>query len=1300
MSQVASSASHARAARIGIAVASVLLLTLAAIVVTLRVVLGSTQGLALALRVTAAVLPVNIQAQGPSGRLNDQFGWQQLQIEFGHTHILIKDLQARIDGVELRGLRIRLARLNAAQVQVRVDPGPASDSEPPRQIGLPLQLDVANLQVDAFEYWGPARPQAPPLRVSSIRAALAASPRQFQVTAGRFTTSDLSAQLDATLATGWPFAVAASGKVQSTLATQPVQAEFSADGSLHDLHTVARLVGSQVGGSVQVDLHCFAVPSLIRVTADLRGIDPASWRAGAPHADLDVRIDVRPAPGREWTLGGTVDVLNRVGGTIDTRQLPAGRLHGSVVGELAGGAGTAIRLNDFVAQLDHGRVSGRFELTMHDSIERWSLDAALSQVDLSKLHSRLQPLLVDGTLHTDNHLEAAGSAISAQVHLYAKAPVSAELTLDLKSSVDQVRLNSSRLLLGAGELDSQGLWDRSANRLALHGTSRALDAGLLFRALRTRVDGSFEVDATLGPGAHGVGRFELLASQICVAQQRCLPAQGQGSLELLPSGQLRADLQLTLRTARLRAHGVLDDSDGRLQLDLQAPQLADLDPGLQGALQVQAMASGRWQHPDIQINAQARELGASGQPAWLQDARASLQGSVSDHAISLQATLAGGRPLVLRAQGTLADRRWTGVVAQAELGGSQKVQLSGPAPLVVDATHIGFGPAQLRVVGATVQLTRLELSAQQLVTQGRFEGLRLPQAVSMVPIPVDSAADPLLLRGRWDLTLGQHADGELLIERASGDLRPSTEVALDLPLGLRELSASFKLDHGQLRAQASMDSARGGSLTATLLAALERSPGGFWRLARQQPWHLEANARLPAIEALSPLFSQRVRANVRLAGRLAAAMQIAGTPEDPNATGTIEGDGLRVAWVDQGVRLEGGRLRARVEGEQIQIDELRFEGPLRVPPADRRASEALRGQEAGFVAGSGRLRLSDLTGSLQVQAQRLPLLQQPDRWLVASGGGNVEFSAHRVQLNGAVVAEAGFLDLGRPDLPSLSDDVRVSTSADHVATPSEPQIAIGFDLGIDLGPAFYLRGSGLDARITGPLRLRGEGRGPVRTTGAITVEQGTYEGFGQRLSIKYGRINFQGAADNPNLDVLAVRTDLPVEVGASVTGSVARPIVRLYSDPALPDYETLSWLALGRPPGDARTDNIALAQLAAGLLSGSGEGIQTRLARSLGIDQVNVRSGEAASTSTLLPRQSVAGKLRGDDTAAATSTAASQIISIGHRVNDVITVSYEQAVSGASNVVQVSYQLSKRLSLIGRTGSENALDLVFSLSFD
>src|SRR5205807_2178333 len=99
------------AAPIWIALALLLLVLAGLVVITARVVLGTPQGIVLALRVVGAVLPVDIQAQGPTGRLNERFGLQRLTIEFGRAHVLIDDLRAQFDALELRPLRIRLAVL-------------------------------------------------------------------------------------------------------------------------------------------------------------------------------------------------------------------------------------------------------------------------------------------------------------------------------------------------------------------------------------------------------------------------------------------------------------------------------------------------------------------------------------------------------------------------------------------------------------------------------------------------------------------------------------------------------------------------------------------------------------------------------------------------------------------------------------------------------------------------------------------------------------------------------------------------------------------------------------------------------------------------------------------------------------------------------------------------------------------------------------------------------------------------------------------------------------------------------------
>ncbi len=124
-----------------------------------------------------------------------------------------------------------------------------------------------------------------------------------------------------------------------------------------------------------------------------------------------------------------------------------------------------------------------------------------------------------------------------------------------------------------------------------------------------------------------------------------------------------------------------------------------------------------------------------------------------------------------------------------------------------------------------------------------------------------------------------------------------------------------------------------------------------------------------------------------------------------------------------------------------------------------------------------------------------------------------------------------------------------------------------------------------------------------------------------------------------------------------------------------------------------------LLQTAQGLLSRKeGPGVTGRIAQTLGMDDISLRSGELRSASSLLPKSGVAGELHGDDSTRPTAT--TQILSVSKRLSDAITLGYEQALSGSENVLQLSYRISQRLRLVARTGTENALDLVYSFAFD
>ncbi|HEX7156953.1 MAG TPA: translocation/assembly module TamB domain-containing protein, partial [Burkholderiaceae bacterium] len=1279
---------------------------------------ATTPGLAAAVRIAALLSPARIEASGFAGSLRHGLSIGHLAVEAGKTRVEIEQLRAEPIGWAASPWRVDFDTLSAARVMVRVLPsgGPA---QVPQAITPPVTIAAARLAVGGFELRRDADPQhAPTLELRSITAAAEVSPASIRVRDGRLSLYGNPASLDGTLDGRWPFGLQASATIGSQFEQRAVAATLHASGTLAAMQVEAVVEGGGAGGQVLAEIASFTTPALVRLKADLSGVDPSVWRRGAPRADLRVAADLQPEAATVRALRGSILVQNRAPGPVDDGRLPVRQLRATVSARLPDTGPWELDAGPLTAELTRGQASGRFEGRFDPrGAAQWQLAVNLRQADVSQLNRRLTAILVDGDVSVDR----AGDRSHVRADLSARAPAAAALKADLVADPTEVRIDSARLALEGGELVAHGRWGRVGDqRLTLEGSARAFELGRLLRGVQARLGGTFSVDAALAPNPHGSARFELADTQLCLAPAPCRPVGGTGRIDLAADERLQIDAELRLRSAMLHAHGGLGRPDDHLDLELDVGELGDLGLGVDGALQARGRLAGSWRAPSVDAHAQAAglrgfgiaiasvtadltvgspgadgALGAASLVASVADLKAAaadsrlaaiavrsgsieITGTPGDHAIDVHASLVDDGRFRLQARGAWREGGWRGEATQASLSVPAlpvDAELQAALPLALAPHKWALGPGQLRVGGARFEDVSASGESERLAFSGRFSGLR-PAGLATNLATGAPITDPLTLDGHWRLDLGTQAEGELLIERTAGDLALNP-IAPQQRLGLRELTLGARLQAGRLNAEAKMDGDRSGRADATLQAEVERDDSGSWRLAQARPWQIDAHAQLPAIEAFNPLVSPRLRANLRVGGELTADLHVGATPGAPRAEGTIAGQHLRVAWIDQGVRLDGGVLRARFDNDTVNVDELRFDGPPRTHPGDRRAEDALGHAAAGFVAASGQLRLKDLSGVLQVQAQRMPLLQRSDRWLVATGGANIELSNRRVQLNGAVAADAGYLDLSKPDLPSLSSDVTLVEPEATGAAPGTalraPQVAVGFDLSIDLGSAFFLHGNGIDARVTGPLRLRGEGRGAaLRATGALSIEDGMYEGFGQRLTITRGRINFQGPPDNPGLDVLAVRTDLPVGVGVTVAGTASAPLIRLYSDPPLPDYEALSWLVFGRAPSDPRTDNLALATAAAGLLSGSGEGLPSRLAHQLGISEIALRSGDTAGGSVLLPRQSVAGRLRGDDTSTATPTAASQIISIGKRVNQALTISYEQAVSGTSNVVQLS----------------------------
>lgn len=1261
--------------------------------------------------------PVQIEARQTFGALNREFGAEFVRVRAGSTTVEIAKLRAQLRDYRVQPLRLDFTHLQAEHLRVVVRPSATPDGGPTQHIGAPLDVSADRLEVDRFDC---CREQTQ-FTLTDIRTRAAIGPWGYFVENGRLAHGLRKGTLSGRVDAQRPFAIEAQGTLAASLRDQPITAQVTASGSLVDLHLRGVLEGAGSTGTALLRIGAFDEAPIKQLDVDLNGVDPQAWHPQAPQAALAIKAQLRPDKDLH-VVSGPVQIVNSAPGPIDASRIPARAASALVTANAA-----ELRAEKIEAQLPKGSARGEFAMRF-GSID-WSASAQMSGVDPALIHSRLKPLAIDGKLQARRE----GDVTKVQGDLANKGSPLATLVFDAQITPELASIHKARLALGDGALSATGSVGLARDhRIQLTGQVDRFDPGVLLRDLDMRVNGRFDLDGTLQPQPAGRLRFELNESR---AWGR--PLVGRGRVDLDAAQRLDVDVELGVRSARLVVKGGLGGANRTLDFDLDVPALPELVASIgkakiAGSLRASGSASGDWRAPQVDVDLRAERLrygdhaleafqahaqygGGNNGSVRLQagvdryalrnDPKLAVRavtlaasGTLAAHGIRIQGTTERGEGALIYAQGGWRDDAWRGELRELAIGVPLEMRLLAPSPLVLGAGGVEFGPARVALKHVRIEDAALKADAAGVRTRGRFFDLK---PMLLVP-PVEGGIDalfapvagrtPLTLKGEWDLRLGSQVDGRVLVEHTGGDLYAGR--GPESALGLIDVRFDGTVVANEMTVLARIESAKRGGIGAQFNAWLESSPDAGWQLAQKKPWLIAGALDLPTMDWVNALLSEHIRANVRLGGAVTSTVRIEGTPAAPVATGRLVGDDLRVAWIEQGVRLESGRLRARLEDDLFVLDELRFAGPPRVLPNDKRL--AGKASQEGSVNASGQMRLRDFQGVIQVAADRLPLLQQPDRWIVASGGANIETSNKHVQLNGAVAAAAGFVDFSRRELPTLASDVVIRRSSAPIDT-RPPQVTLGFDLGIDLGEAFYVRGNGLDARVEGAVRLRSAGRGAVSAVGSIAAVDGVYEGFGQKLKIARGRLNFQGAPENPGLDILAVRPGLPVEVGVTITRTASNPLVRLHSDPPLPDLEALSWLVLGRPVDQGGSDNIALAQAAAGLLAGSGEGFSTRAARAIGIDELSVRSGNL-ETNSLLPLRGVAGTLRSDRVS--TSTVAGEIITIGKRLNDALSLSYEQAVAGTSRIVQLNYQLTDRLSVIARGGTLNALDFVYTITFD
>ena len=405
-----------------------------------------------------------------------------------------------------------------------------------------------------------------------------------------------------------------------------------------------------------------------------------------------------------------------------------------------------------------------------------------------------------------------------------------------------------------------------------------------------------------------------------------------------------------------------------------------------------------------------------------------------------------------------------------------------------------------------------------------------------------------------------------------------------------------------------------------------------------------------------------VPAGWRLRGALHASASAGGQFGAPEFTGNVEGSGLGLRNLLEGIDLHDGELEVALKGETAQIVKLRA-----------------RGGDGSVEVSGGATFGAAPQAKLRAVFDKLLLLGRVDRQIVTSGDATLVIEPKRLAVDGQFEIDRGLFDISRGNAPTLGDDVTVlreptpgQASAGSNAAAGGREVDV--NLKLNLGEALRVRGHGLNTLLRGELMLTTPG-GRMALNGTITTYRGTYKAYNQNLRIARGSIIFSGAPENPRLDILALRPNIDVRVGVAITGTAATPRISLYSEPDMPDNDKLSWLVLGRAPEGLGGSDIALLQAAAAaLLSGEGESPTSQLTQLIGLDTLSVRQNE--------------GEVR--DT----------VVSVGKQLSRRWYIGYERSLNSTAGNWQLIYRIAQRFTLRLQTGLDNSADLIWTWRWD
>lgn len=1233
--------------RVWLAVVPLALVAIVAL--ALFVLLSTTPGLRVAVRLAAPLVPGELDYEALEGRLIGPIEIRGLDYRRDDLRVTVARADIEWEPSRLVSRHLHFNSIATSGIEISL---PVSTDEPAPEPGsfslpeLPLTVTAEKVEIGDLRLIRGETVTA----VDAIRLAARLDGERYRIDSLAYESAPLTVAGNAELGLAEPYVVAADfrfdarverdertltlgGDAQARGTTERLEFSLATDGALDaKLSGVATSLLDAAGVSARVEI--------AKVEAALAGFDTTGMRAtfdaelDADSFTLDGQLEAPaflPAPTRLQAAGNYTDELVR---------LASLQLRFDTLAATISATGTARR--------DTGALDLNLEWTA----------VQIPPVGDTFVASPRGRATVTGT----------PDAFTLRINALANLEGIPATELSLRGQGDTTRLeieDFSARFEAAGTLSGRGqvAWTEVPTaRLQLQGENIVLDRFVAGTEGRT----SFR--ATLAARLPDTGPSIDVRLQELSGALRGKALQGRGRLHY-------SSAQIAVDALTLRAGDALLELNGRIaeQVDLvwtlDVPDLALLVPEARGRVRSKGVARGTRKRPAIEGELDAGDLriGALAAQSVAGEFRAGIENSspalvnLDVQALELGALSLG--TVAVRSEGTVAEHELalsvdgaSGVLRASARGGPAGSGWRGEL-LALQLSRPGYGdwtlaaPAAVEVAPQRVSLQRACLQrdgaglcvegdyARAAPWSGGFELDALPLAFLAPFLPPGIEYEGSLSGAGRVTSAPQGFSGATQIALSPGRLITRAEDEEDVLIGFE--GGSIDIDFGTQMANARLhlDLRDTGVVDADLRVPLDAAA----------PLAGTVEARIENLSMLPALLPQVGRID----GRIEARLGVAGTRRAPELTGEVALAANTLSLPDLGIALQDARVDVGTRNNEV-----RFQGAARSGEGNVGLDGTLR-----FDAGKA-------NGEIRLTGERFRAIDLPELWLDASPDLTIAITGREIRIEGEVTVPAARvtpidIDTG---ISASSDQVIVGT--DRPATDPD-NWRINGRVRVTAGDAVTIKGFGLQGRLAGSVLIIDRPGQPTIGRGSLEVLDGEYRAYGQELTIETGRLEFPGGPiDDPGIDLRASRDTGEVVAGVQVRGALRQPQLDLYTVPPMSDSQAMSYLITGR--GLEELDSAGqfeVNEAATKLALQGGSLLAASVGRGLGLDSLGFEDEGTTSSTSLV---------------------------IGKHLSPRLFVSYGIGLFDAINTLRLRYQINPRLTFETESGARASADLLYS----